>query len=125
VKITAAIIISYLLAGAYYVWGDLRQPVYIQPAYIRSRRLSAVALALLAWLPTAIWVLTLVGYHSTQGRQAIRSLVVFAAAIAISLFLTRDDYEQEGKLHAWPAIGTVAERTELLGRSVKSCTCRA
>lgn len=47
-KIIATIIISYLIGGAYYVWGDLRQPRYNKPGYIRSGRWSAVVYVLLA-----------------------------------------------------------------------------
>lgn len=86
-KIIATIIISYLVGGAYYVWSDLRQPLYNKPGYIRSGRWSAVAYVLLAWLPGGIWVLKCAGYRSIQGRQVIRSLAAFAIALLVGVVL--------------------------------------
>ena len=40
-------------------------------------------------------------------------------ALAISLLLNRDDYEKHGKLHAWPALDTIAKRTGTDRRSVR------
>ena len=85
-KITATVIISYLIAGAYYVWCDFRQPFWNQPGYIRSRRLYQMALVVLVWLPTGIAVLNFAGL-SIQGRQTIRSLLIFAIAVAVGIML--------------------------------------
>ena len=40
-------------------------------------------------------------------------------AIAISLLFNRNDYEEEGRLHAYPAIETIAEKAKVPERSVK------
>jgi hypothetical protein len=73
-KIAAIIAISYLISGAHFVWADMRQPVYNQWVYVRSLRLSEIALVIFAWLPSALWVLKFAGYRLNQGRQVIRSL---------------------------------------------------
>ncbi len=40
-------------------------------------------------------------------------------AITISLFLNRDDYEEGGRLHAWPSLDTIAMKTKLTKRTVQ------
>jgi hypothetical protein len=86
-KIIATIIISYLIGGAYYVWSDLRQPLYHKPGYIRSGRSFAVVYVLVTWLPGGIWVLNSAGYRSIQGRQVIRSLAAFVIALLVGVVL--------------------------------------
>jgi hypothetical protein len=39
--------------------------------------------------------------------------------VAVSLLLNRDDYEEEGRLHAWPGLNTIAEKTATNPRSVR------
>jgi hypothetical protein len=52
------------------------------------------------------------------GDERLRGVDV-KVALAISLRLNRDDYEQDGKLHAWPGIDTIAEMISVPRRSIR------
>jgi hypothetical protein len=85
-KITLVVLAAYLIAGVYYVLGDIRQPFWNQPAYIRSRSLPALLLHVITW-PLTLSMNILGGYRGSQRRDGIISFALFAVVLLIGLIL--------------------------------------
>jgi hypothetical protein len=85
-KITLVVLAAYLIAGVYYVLGDIRQPFWKQPAYVRSRSLPAILLRVIIW-PLTVSMLIFGGYRGSQRRNGIISFALFAAVLWIGLIL--------------------------------------
>ena len=85
-KIVIAILIAYLLAGMNYVWGDMRQPVWNQPAYIRSKTLFSLLSHILTW-PVIASMLIFGGWRGSQRRNAFLSFALFGVVLFVGLGL--------------------------------------
>jgi hypothetical protein len=86
VKIAIATLIAYLLAGMNYVWGDMRQPFWNQPAYVRSKNLFSLLSHVLTW-PVIASMLIFGAWRGSQRRNAILSFALFGVALFVGLGL--------------------------------------
>ncbi|WP_156435148.1 hypothetical protein [Bradyrhizobium lablabi] len=83
-RIMLIVLIAYVITGAHYVWRDLREPLWNQPAYV-SNGISARLFMVLYWLPGTIFSTYLRG----PIKRHIASWLLFVALIAIGFATNR------------------------------------
>jgi hypothetical protein len=86
VKIFIVVLAAYFIAGIHYVWRDLREPVIRQPAYARSRRIPALILAVLFWLPATLAMPGFYGWYWKSLKRYVYSLFLFVLLICVGLW---------------------------------------